>query len=116
MRIPLLCLALLGASSLVGAVTSAGRSDTGRAPGVTHTVKIDGTGFDPETLEVKVGDTVVWVNHDPFPHTATSRVAGVFDSKEIAAGKSWRFKVTRKGEFAYTCAIHPTMKGTLQAR
>ena len=33
--------------------------------------------FAPATLKVKRGDTVVWTNRDPFPHTATA--AGVFD-------------------------------------
>ena len=79
----------------------------------THTVTIDGTKFNPETITVKAGDTVVWVNKDPFPHTATSQ-AGGFDSKEIAAGKSWQFKTTKAGVFPYTCLFHPTMKATLK--
>jgi len=79
----------------------------------THTVNIDGTRFDPETITVKAGDTIVWVNKDPFPHTATSQPGG-FDSKEIPAGKSWRFKTTKAGVFAYTCTFHPTMKATLK--
>ena len=79
----------------------------------THTVTIDGTRFDPETITVKAGDTVVWVNKDPFPHTATSQ-AGGFDSKEIPAGKSWQFKPTRVGVFPYGCTFHPTMKATLK--
>ena len=33
----------------------------------THTVAIDGVKFDPETITVKVGDTVVWINKDPSP-------------------------------------------------
>ena len=65
-------------------------------------------------MTVKAGDTVVWVNKDPFPHTATAQ--GVFDSKYIAAGKSWRFKARKAGEFPYICTLHPTMKGTLVVR
>ena len=79
----------------------------------THTVTIDGTKFNPEAITVKTGDTVVWVNKDPFPHTATSQ-AGGFDSKEIAAGKSWQFKTTKAGVFPYACLYHPTMKATLK--
>ena len=40
-------------------------------------------------MTAKRGDTIVWVNKDPFPHTATAK--GVFDSHEIAAGKSWKY-------------------------
>ena len=79
----------------------------------TVTVAIDGTAFQPATLIVKAGDSVVWVNKDPFPHTATSP-AGGFDSKEIGAGKSWQLKTTKAGVFPYTCLFHPTMKATLK--
>jgi len=79
----------------------------------THTVAIDGTNFKPATLNVKVGDSVVWENKDPFPHTVTS-AAGGFDSHEIAPGKSWKYTATKKGEFAYVCNYHPTMKATLK--
>jgi plastocyanin len=78
-----------------------------------HTVAIDGTNFQPAMLTVKVGDSVTWVNKDPFPHTATSATGG-FDSREIAPGKSWKYTATTKGEFAYVCTFHPTMKATLK--
>ena len=81
------------------------------AKAATHTVAIDGTTFQPAALTVKVGDSVVWVNKDPFPHTVT---AGGFDSHEIAPGKSWKYTATKKGEFAYVCIFHPTMKATLK--
>ena len=77
-----------------------------------HTIVIDSVRFEPQALTVKIGDTVTWVNKDPFPHTATSREGG-FDSKEIAPGQSWRYTTTRLGVFPYVCTLHPTMKGTL---
>jgi plastocyanin len=78
----------------------------------THTVTIEGMKFVPETLTVKRGDTVVWVNNDLVPHTATSEKTA-FDSKMIAAGDSWTFVASKAGEFPYSCTFHPTMKGTL---
>ena len=77
----------------------------------THTVAMDGTRFVPETLTVERGDRVVWVNKDPFPHTATA--GGTFDSKSIAAGDSWSYVAHKSGELAYVCTLHPGMKGTL---
>jgi len=77
----------------------------------THTVAMDGTRFIPETLTVKRGDRVVWVNKDPFPHTATAD--GTFDSKSIAAGHSWSYVAQKSGKFAYICTLHPGMNGTL---
>jgi plastocyanin len=78
----------------------------------THTVVIDGVAYKPETLSVKRGDTIVWVNKDPFPHTVTAK--GAFDSHDIAAGKSWKYTASKAGEYAYTCTLHPNMKGTLK--
>lgn len=57
----------------------------------------------------------MWVNNDSFPHTATSQ-AGGFDSKTISTGGSWKFRIAKKGEFAYTCTFHPSMKATLRVR
>ena len=78
----------------------------------THTVVMKATSYAPLALTVKLGDVVVWRNEDPFPHTATA--AGVFDSKSIAAGASWRYKPKAVGEYAYVCTFHPNMKGTLR--
>lgn len=80
-----------------------------------QTVTIDGTRFQPESLEVQAGDMVVWVNKDPFPHTVTAK-AGTFDSQQIQPGASWKYTVRTKGEFAYICTLHPTMTGTLRAK
>ena len=79
---------------------------------VRHTVMIDGTKYEPATVTVKRGETVVWVNKDPFPHTVTAK--GVFDSHDIAAGKSWKYTARKAGEYAYTCTLHPNMRGTLK--
>ena len=84
------------------------------APAV-HTIVIDGMRFIPHTLEVKAGDTVVWRNKDPFPHTATATAAGNGgpSSPAIAAGASWRYKAARPGAYPYLCTLHGTMTATL---
>jgi plastocyanin len=81
----------------------------------THTVTIEGMRFQPDVLTVTSGDTIVWVNKDLVPHTATSK-AGGFDSKDIQADKSWRHTVRQTGEFAYICTFHPTMRAMLRVR
>ena len=80
-----------------------------------HTVTIEGTQFRPGELTVKIGDSIVWINNDPFPHTVTSRTGG-FDSGQIQPGKSWKYRAVKKGEFAYVCSLHPTMQATLRVR
>jgi plastocyanin len=44
----------------------------------THTVTIEAMRFRPEHLTVASGDTIVWINKDLVPHTATSE-PGRFD-------------------------------------
>jgi plastocyanin len=81
----------------------------------THTVTIEEMRFQPERLTVASGDTIVWVNKDLVPHTATSE-AGRFDSETIQTAKSWKFTARTKGEFAYICSFHPTMKAMLNVK
>ena len=85
------------------------------APPATHTVTMDGSRFDPSTLAVKAGDTIVWVNKDLFPHTATGK-AKEFDSGSIAAEGSWEYVAKEPGEHAYVCTFHPTMAGKITVR
>ena len=105
-------LALAG-SALLGVAlqaTPAGAAAAERAR--THEVVIQGLLYVPETLTVRPGDVVVWINKDPFPHTVTA--AGAFDSGSVAAGKSWRFTAKTSGTYPYLCTLHTTMKGTLR--
>jgi plastocyanin len=81
----------------------------------TYTVTMENMRFQPETLTVTRGDTIVWVNKDLVPHTATSQ-AGGFDSEVIQAENSWRLTVQKKGNFAYVCTFHPTMTAMLRVK
>lgn len=77
-----------------------------------HTVVMEGTQFSPPSLEVHVGDTVIWKNKDPFPHTATA-IDKTFDSGDIQSGASWKYQAKTKGTFPYVCTLHSTMKAVL---
>lgn len=77
----------------------------------THTVTIDGTRYQPEVVTVKRGDSVTFVNKDPFPHTVTSGKA--FDSRDIGADRSWKHTFRKAGRFDYICTLHPNMKGAV---
>ena len=80
-----------------------------------HTVNMEGMVFRPAVITVRPGDTVVWVNKDMVPHTATSAPAG-FDSKVIPANDSWRYRAEKTGDFDYVCSFHPTMTGKLSVQ
>jgi len=81
-------------------------------PPVVHTVLIEGTSYTPQTLTVHRGDTIVWTNKDPFPHTVTAR-NGQFDSHLVLEDHSWKYTARKRGEFPYFCALHQTMTGVL---
>ena len=100
--------ALLGAA----AVLLGGHSSRAAPAAIPNVVVIEGVKFTPDALTVKRGDTVQWVNKDPFPHTVTS--PGAFNSHSIAVGATWKYRTRKSGIFAYTCTLHPNMKGTLR--
>jgi plastocyanin len=76
------------------------------------TVKIHNFKFTPAVLKIGVGETVKFINEDEEPHTVTAQ-DGAFDSKAIDTDESWTHTFTQNGTFAYICAIHPFMKGTV---
>ena len=88
----------------------------GQAAPAVHTVVIEGMRFIPDALEVKPGDTVVWRNRDPFPHTATAGQPGGPASPVIEAGGSWSFKAEKRGRYSYLCTLHRTMTARLVVR
>jgi plastocyanin len=100
------------AATLLPMLLGAAFSTPSLAAHKVHTVVIEGMAFSPNRLEVSAGDTVVWQNKDIVPHNATA-VDGSFKSPAIEPNRSWKFKVRKKGEFAYTCTFHPTMKAAL---
>ncbi|MGA9845892.1 MAG: plastocyanin/azurin family copper-binding protein [Nitrososphaeraceae archaeon] len=79
--------------------------------------------FSPNVINVIIGDTVTWTNHDGIPHTVTSGTGPAdpnkgkeFDSglsTLLTPGKTFFHKFTRAGEFQYFCQLHPAMTGTV---
>ncbi len=72
--------------------------------------------FDPESLLVKVGTTVVWTNEDSASHTVTSGdpsagPSGEFDSGLIKPGNTFKQTFTKGGTTSYYCTLHPWMTG-----
>jgi len=97
------------------------------APPQTLTVEVpEGSGapgcdatdecFVPYSLQVRVGDTVIWNNVDTAAHTVTSGnisdgVDGVFDSSLFMSGTTFEFTFDEAGEYPYFCMVHPWMTG-----
>ncbi len=87
----------------------------GRPAPRSHTVEIRGFAYLPATVEVAAGDTVLWINRDVVPHTATRDGRG-WDSGSLGAEQAWRLVVASRGTQPYSCTFHPSMRGTLVVR
>ena len=105
------CIAVaVAVSGAMACASDTSRRGGGQAP-ATHKVSMEAVSFAPATLTVNRGDSIVWINEDPFPHTATAD--GGFDSRALAPDASWTFVASAPGEIRYVCTLHPTMKGTI---
>ncbi len=74
--------------------------------------------YDPETVNVAAGTTILWENADNTMHTATSGnpnggADGVFDSDILSAGDTYEFTFADAGTYDYYCILHPWMIGTV---
>jgi nitrite reductase (NO-forming) len=89
---------------------------------VTGSSSLTDTAFQPNPVQVSVGDTVTWTNDDTQPHTVTAganaQPSGEFDSSPnfnplLAPQQTFEHTFTQAGEYPYYCALHPNMVGTV---
>ncbi len=107
--------ALLGATLAVLSLVSLGLESGGAAApaGTLHRITIQKFAFVPANLTIKPGDSIEWVNLDFAPHTATQK-AGAWDTGKLIKGQAGRMTLSAPGDFAYICAYHPNMRGTIR--
>jgi plastocyanin len=99
--------ALLLATALIA--LSSGDATTSSA---TQTVHIRAFAFVPARLTVRPGTVVKFVNDDAEAHTVTAKDRS-FDSQGLDTGEAWGYRFATTGTFAYFCALHPYMRGTI---
>jgi plastocyanin len=83
-------------------------------------VMISSSGFSPESLTVKVGDTVTWKNDDTKPHTVNSDphpahtlFPELNEISAIRAGETKTHTFTKAGTFKYHDHLNPASTGTI---
>jgi len=64
--------------------------------------------FSPETITIKKGEIVTWMNRDNADHSIQSET---FRSINIKNGENFQYKFEDAGTFEYHCGIDPEMKG-----
>ena len=97
---------------LTAAATAAPFLATQANAATEHTVLIKNFSFEPADLSIAAGDSVVFLNEDGAPHTATDE-AGTFDTGRLNRGQAATITFASASSFSYFCAFHPTMKATL---
>ena len=73
-------------------------------------IAIQSFAFNPASITILKGTSVIWTNNDVDAHTVTSDTA-VFDSGTLDQGNIFEYTFNDTGTFKYHCAFHPTMHG-----
>ena len=93
-------------------LTGCGPSAGGDSPGAATVSAVDGA-FSPAALDVAVGDTVTWVNDDDVAHSVAFEDDALGASDLLEEGDSYEVTLAEAGTFAYVCAVHPEMTGSV---
>jgi plastocyanin len=75
-------------------------------------IHIENFKFEPATLEISAGETVTWSNGDDEIHAIISE-DGSFRSPGIDGAATFAHTFEKPGTYAYRCALHPQMSGTI---
>ena len=97
-----------GGSTSGTTATTAGTVTTAGGTGVV----MKNLAFDPATVTIKAGESVIWTNLDSVNHTVVAD-NGEFKSGDLGQGATFTFKFDKAGSYPYHCGIHPSMKGTV---
>jgi plastocyanin len=98
--------AALMAASLI-AVPAAFADDSGKE----YTVVMSAMSYGAIPSGLKVGDTIVWQNHDTVIHSVTARDHS-FDLR-LNPGQTAKLTLMTAGKIPIYCLFHPNMRGSL---
>jgi len=76
-------------------------------------VPIKDFSFTPAKVTITAGSVVTWTNKGGTQHTVTSNTGGTLDSGPIGLGEAYGNLFDTPGTYAYHCAFHSSMKGTI---
>jgi plastocyanin len=106
LKIGALSAGLLGALALSGAVAA-------QPAAKAVTVHIISADYGTLPTDLKVGDTITWINDDTVAHTVTARDHS-FDL-HLNPGQSAKLTLKKGGAMQIYCLFHSSMRGTLTA-
>ena len=80
-------------------------------PPAPNSISITAKGFNPDSLTVKVGDTVTWSNASKDAQNVTSDTANLFDSGPLNTGGIFTYTFSQAGTFTYHSTATTTLTG-----
>jgi len=69
--------------------------------------------FAPQTLTVKSGEKITWINRDEEPHTVVSVEKQFKKSAPLDTDQEFTTIAGAPGTYSYFCSVHPKMTGTI---
>ena len=69
--------------------------------------------FNPQSLTVKSGEKIIWVNRDEEPHTVVSVEKQFKKSTALDTDQEFTITAGAPGTYTYFCSVHPKMTGTI---
>lgn len=89
-----------------------GTTDPPRPPEVVS-LRIGDFGFDPEVLEIRVGDTVRWVHDGTFDHSVVAVDDSFSSVLLLNRGDTYSHRFENPGWYPYGCELHPSLDGVI---
>lgn len=87
--------------------------ETDGAASGKNRIEIKDFHFNPETLTVKSGEKITWVNRDEEPHTIVSVEKQFKKSPALDTDQEFSITAGVPGTYSYFCSVHPKMTGTI---
>ena len=76
-------------------------------------IEIKDFAFNPQTITVKSGEKITWINRDEEPHTIVSVEKQFKKSSALDTDQEFTITAGAPGTYTYYCSVHPKMTGTI---
>jgi plastocyanin len=76
-------------------------------------IEIKDFAFNPQTVTVKSGQKITWINRDEEPHTIVSVEKQFKKSSALDTDQEFTITAGAPGTYTYFCSVHPKMTGTI---
>ena len=100
-------------SSLFLSAVAGEMKDTGGVTGGGNKIEIKDFAFNPQTITVKSGEKITWINRDEEPHTIVSVEKQFKKSSALDTDQEFTITAGAPGTYTYYCSVHPKMIGTI---